>query len=90
MEHVFVTIWLGAELNVIDDVPAYVCKGCGLQYYDLDIEEKIRSLVTAGFPAHRAERLISVPVFRLDGDRTPVDRLAAARRIEESREVPQS
>ena len=37
-ERVFVTMWLGAELNVIDDVPAHVCSDCGQQSYDRAVE----------------------------------------------------
>jgi YgiT-type zinc finger domain-containing protein len=62
---VYVTMWLGSELNVIEDVPAHVCDHCGLQYYDPEIEEGIRALSSAGFPDYRAVRRISVPVFSL-------------------------
>jgi len=63
---VYVTMWLGAELNIIEDVPAHVCDDCGVQYYDPDIEEKIRKLAVAGFPGHLAARTVMVPVFSLE------------------------
>jgi len=62
---VYVTMWLGSELNVIEGVPAHVCDYCGLQYYDPEIEEGIRALSSSGFPDYRALRRISVPVFSL-------------------------
>ncbi len=63
---VYVTMWLGAELNIIEGVPAHVCDDCGAQYYDPDIEEKIRKLAVAGFPGHLAVRTATVPVFSLE------------------------
>lgn len=69
-EEVYVTMWLGSELNVIEGVPAHVCADCGLQYYDPDIEERIRALAAAGFPGHLAARSVTVPVFTLDALKT--------------------
>ena len=60
---VYVTLWLGSELNVIEGVPAHVCDDCGLQFYDPDIEDRIRALSIAGFPDYLAIKRISVPVF---------------------------
>jgi len=65
-DEVYVTMWLGAELNIIEGVPAHVCADCGLQYYDPDIEDQLRALAVAGFPGHMAVRSMHVPVFRLD------------------------
>mgnify|MGYP002629164325 CR=1 FL=1 len=59
-------MWLGSELNLIENVPAHVCDKCDLQYYDPHIEAAIRALVGAGFPSHQARSHITVPVFRLD------------------------
>ena len=63
---VYITMWLGGELNIIEGVPAHVCDACGLQYYDPPIEEQIRGLAAAGFPNHLVTRTVSVPVFSLD------------------------
>jgi YgiT-type zinc finger domain-containing protein len=64
-DEVDVTMWLGSELNVIEGVPAHVCDRCELQYYDTEVEEAIRALAASGFPAWKAVRHISVPVFTL-------------------------
>lgn len=85
-----VTMWLGAELNVIDDVPAHVCDGCGLQAYEPEIETEIRALVAEGFPSHKASHQISVPVFKLASGRSQIDPVATARQTQTSLEVPQS
>ena len=85
-----VTMWLGAELNVIDDVPAHVCDNCGQQSYEPEIEAEIRALVAQGFPGHKAVNHISVPVFRLDSDRREIDPVAAAHQIQTAQEVSQS
>lgn len=78
---VYATIWLGGELNVIEGVPAHVCDDCRVQYYDPDVEEKIRALYNAGFPRHLSVDTFAVPVFRLDGIEVPqpADELHAAR-----------
>lgn len=65
-DEVNVTMWLGSELSIIEGVPAHVCNDCGLQYYDPDIEDRIRALAAAGFPARLARRSVQVPVFTLD------------------------
>lgn len=69
-DEVYVTMWLGSELNIIEGVPAHVCTDCGLQYYDPDIEDRIRALAAAGFPGHLATRSVHVPVFTLDALKT--------------------
>lgn len=65
-DEVYVTMWLGGELNVIEGVPAHVCDHCGEQYYDADIEAKLRALSLAGFPRHLVVNTFAVPVFSLD------------------------
>jgi len=71
LEDVRMTIWLGSELNVIENVPAYVCERCELQYFDPQVEEEIKALVASGFPAWRANRHIAVPVFSLREEEKP-------------------
>lgn len=82
-------MWFGGELNLVEDVPAYVCHHCSEQYYDSDVEEKIRALVAEGFPAFKARHRVSVPVFSLDPE-PAADKVAAARQVELAKEVPQS
>lgn len=84
------TMWLGAELNVIDDVPTHTCDGCARQFYEPEIEEQIRALVAQGFPGHKASHHISVPVFKLGNASQQADPVAVARQIQTSLEVPQS
>ena len=85
-----VTMWLGAELNVIDDVPAHVCDDCGQQFYEPEIEAEIRALVAQGFPSRKASHHISVPVFKLESSQQAIDPVAAARQIQSGQEVSQS
>ena len=66
-DRVNVTMWLGGELNVIEDVPAYVCENCQSQYFDTETEERIRKLAAAGFPRWQAVREMSVAVFSVYG-----------------------
>lgn len=62
---IYMTMWMGSDLNLIEGVPAHVCERCGLQYFDPEVEERIRALNAAGFPSYRAVRYITVPVFSL-------------------------
>ena len=66
-DRVNVTMWLGGELSVIEDVPAYVCEGCQAQYFDDDTEARIRRLAAAGFPRWQAAREMPVAVFSIYG-----------------------
>lgn len=63
---VYVTMWLGAQLNIVEGVPAHVCDHCGVQYYEPEIEQKLRALNAAGFPQHLQSDTYAVPVFHLD------------------------
>ncbi len=60
---VAVTIWLGAELKVVEGVPAHVCTRCQARYYDSAVDEKLTSLIAAGLPDRKASRVMSVAVF---------------------------
>lgn len=60
-------IWQGDRLAVVEDVPAFVCRVCGEQYYDDDVGDALRRLSEEGFPQDAADRTITVPVFSLTG-----------------------
>lgn len=68
IEKVNVTLWLGGELNVVEDVPASVCAGCGLEHFDSETEARLARLSEAGFPQWQALRVMPVAVFRLYGE----------------------
>jgi YgiT-type zinc finger domain-containing protein len=57
--------WEGDRLVVIEDIPAIVCRSCGEQHYDDTTVVLIDLLRGDGFPADKARREISVPVFSL-------------------------
>jgi YgiT-type zinc finger domain-containing protein len=57
--------WEGDRLVVIEDIPAIVCGSCGEQHYDDTTVVLIDLLRGDGFPADKARRQISVPVFSL-------------------------
>jgi len=59
-------MWLGAELNLIENVPVSVCDTCNSQVFAPDVEAAIRALVATGFPDALAVRQVVVPVFELD------------------------
>ncbi len=48
---------------ILEDIPAWVCKECGEQFYDDQTAEKIERITTD--PAARAAHEITVPVFSL-------------------------
>jgi YgiT-type zinc finger domain-containing protein len=68
-ERVNVTIWLGGELNVIEEVPAWVCDDCSAEYFDSETQSRINRLTAAGFPRWQAQREIPVAVFTIYGDK---------------------
>lgn len=68
VERVNVTLWLGSELNVVEDVPASVCPSCGLEHFDSETEARLARLSEAGFPQWQALRVMPVAVFTLYGD----------------------
>ena len=75
-------MWIGSDLNIIEEVPAHVCEHCGLQYFDPEIEESIRALNTAGFPEYRAVRHIAVPVFSLKEEMRAAPRSSSSKPME--------
>jgi len=61
-------IWRADDsLAIVEDIPARVCNQCMEQYYDEDVSDALRLLMEAGFPAGDAKKVITVPVFSLDG-----------------------
>jgi YgiT-type zinc finger domain-containing protein len=60
---VSVTLWFGAELKLVEGVPADVCPNCHARYYDKAVERKLDSLMAAGFPDWKIARVVAVPVF---------------------------
>ena len=67
-DHVNVTVWLGGELNVIEEVPAHVCESCQIEYFDPETQARIDALSEAGFPRWQAVREMPVGVFTIYGD----------------------
>jgi YgiT-type zinc finger domain-containing protein len=61
------TIWQGDRVAIVEDIPALVCQACLEQFYDDAVSDALRRLAEEGFPAAKADRVISVPVFSLAG-----------------------
>ena len=61
------TIWQGDRVAIVEDIPAHVCETCLEQFYDDAVSEALRRLSEDGFPAAKADREITVPVFSLSG-----------------------
>jgi len=55
--------WHDERLVVVEDVPALVCAGCGAQSLDDAAVVVLDLLRGEGFPAEKARREITVPVF---------------------------
>jgi YgiT-type zinc finger domain-containing protein len=66
------TIWQGDRVAIVEDIPAHVCGACLEQFYDDAVSEALRRLSEEGFPAAKAEREITVPVFSLVGRVQPL------------------
>ena len=60
---VAVTLWLGAELKVVEGVPARVCESCQARHFDDAVEAKLASLMASGAHERGAVRQMLVPVF---------------------------
>ena len=61
------TVWQGDRVAIVEDIPALVCEACLEQFYDDAVSDALRRLAEEGFPAAKADREISVPVFSLVG-----------------------
>ena len=55
--------WQGTCLVVVEGIPALVCQTCGEQFYEDEIAMKLDLMRGAGFPADKAVRSMTVPVF---------------------------
>lgn len=63
--------WDEDRLVVIEDIPALVCETCHERYFD-DATVTVLDLMRGdGFPAERARREITVPVFSFDDRLVP-------------------
>lgn len=61
-------IWQNDDsLVVVEDIPARVCNQCMEQFYDEDVSDALRVLMERAFPVAEAKKVISVPVFSLEG-----------------------
>jgi YgiT-type zinc finger domain-containing protein len=56
--------WTERGLIVIEDIPAQMCQGCGEQFFEQELVEKIRKALT--YPTTKAKRQIRVPVYSLE------------------------
>ncbi len=56
-------IWGSRGLVVIENIPAWMCEGCGEQFYDEETAREIEKIVAG--PAGKAKQEILVPVFSL-------------------------
>jgi len=55
--------WTETGLIVIEDIPAWLCEGCGEQFFDEEITQRIQQVIT--YPAGKAKRRIRVPIYSL-------------------------
>jgi len=56
-------LWTNSGLIVIEDIPARLCEGCGEQFFEEEVTQKIRQVTT--YPIVKAKRQIRVPVYSL-------------------------
>lgn len=56
-------LWSGGRLVVVEDVPAFVCRQCGEQFYEDETAMRLDMLKGGGFPSAEAARELIVPVF---------------------------
>ncbi|MCX5638528.1 MAG: YgiT-type zinc finger protein [Planctomycetota bacterium] len=55
--------WTKRGLIAIEDIPARVCQGCGEQFFEEEVAQRIQKALT--YPAAKAKRQIHVPVYSL-------------------------
>jgi YgiT-type zinc finger domain-containing protein len=56
--------WTERRLIVIEDIPARLCQGCGEQFFEEEVIQKIQKALT--YPTTKAKRQIRVPVYSLE------------------------
>jgi len=56
-------IWTEKGLIVIEDIPAQLCEGCGEQFFDEQVTQKIQQAIK--YPAKKAKQQLQVPVCSL-------------------------
>ena len=59
-------IWTNNGLIVIEDIPARLCGGCGEQFFDEKVTQKIAEVTK--YPAAKAKQKVRVPVCSLSQD----------------------
>jgi len=55
--------WTKRGLIAIEDIPARVCQGCGEQFFEEEVAQRIQKALT--YPAAKAKRQTHVPVYSL-------------------------
>lgn len=60
-------IWTNKGLIVVEDIPARLCDGCGEQFFEEEITQKIQNVLKC--PLTKAKRQIRVPVYFLSQGR---------------------
>ena len=60
-------LWTHNGLVVVEDIPARVCQGCGEQFFDEEVTQKIENVVAS--PAAKAKRRVRVPVYSMSQNR---------------------
>jgi YgiT-type zinc finger domain-containing protein len=56
-------LWTNNGLIVIEDIPTRLCEGCGEQFFNEEVTQKIQQATT--YPIVKAKRQIRVPVYSL-------------------------
>ena len=55
--------WTKIGLILIEDIPARLCEGCGEQFFEEDIAQRIQQVIK--YPEAKAKRQIWIPVYSL-------------------------
>jgi YgiT-type zinc finger domain-containing protein len=58
-------LWTNRGLVVIEDIPVRLCEGCGEQFFEEEITQRIREVLT--YPGAKTKRQIRVPVYSMSG-----------------------
>jgi YgiT-type zinc finger domain-containing protein len=60
-------LWTHNGLVVVEDIPARVCQGCGEQFFDEEVTQKIENVPAS--PAAKAKRRVRIPVYSISRNR---------------------